>query len=200
MTIPVRTLGVRAVSPLDQFPEIGRRREQLLKDVFPTSCDLEFYAIITQVCVHEHERAEVIEDFDTLFRLSGEPTGRNLDRTRAHLKVTEGSKRIKPAVATELLNSMSPSRHVLIRCWEDPNSYVWQVPGEAFFRARDMLKVLPHPFGEFEVTDEGGAWFMRIVDDDPLIFLQAHSKLGRRLIDLAPSEVLHVQPSIRYRW
>lgn len=186
-SVPVQRLIARPLGPLDMFPVLspGTRRNPRLRDVFPAVPDFLFAAIITEceTSAPDNRRIQSFDDLSPLLRDTGNAL--TLDDVRSRFSAMEGNLSLPPAVADNLTAMSGAASKLYIRCWYDPDIFVWLVPTERYLSSKDLFKVLPTPVGELEIADDHARWFLRAMDDDPFIFLQASPGVIHSLIELS---------------
>ncbi len=186
-SVPVQRLIARPLGPLDMFPapSPGTRRNPRLRDVFPAVPDFLFAAIITECesSAPDNRRIQNFDDLSPLLRGIGKSS--TLDEVRARFSLIEGNISLPPAVADNLAAISGAASKLYIRCWYDPDIVVWLVPTERYLSSKDLFKVLPSPLGELEVADEHARWFLRAMDDDPFMFLQASPGVIHSLAEIS---------------
>jgi len=186
---------------LDRFPtpSVPRGHPVTVAEVLPKINGGEYCALITELDLKIDHRFARIETLDSLFSHCGLPRSeQSLQRIRSDFTLTEGSKRLSSEVRS-LLECNSPrGRWAFVRCWDDPEKFLWRVERSDFLRSPDLPKYLPHPYGEYEITDEGANWFLRMRDDDPFIFLAAPASLIDQLDKECGSFSLRVSGNFLY--
>jgi hypothetical protein len=123
---------------------------------------------------------------------------KNLERIRAEWRLSESTKSLNETIVHVLTSATDGARWAYIRCWNDPDEYLWRVDCAEFLGAFDLLKFLPQPFGEYEVTDENATWYLRLRDDSPFIFVAGPAEVVDRLERGARPFALRVDGSFLY--
>ena len=144
-------------------------------------------------------RDQTVTSFREMFNALGqEPSADALENARQSSKLYEG-RTILPLCISDRLKKHSVSEEVaLIRCWDPPCKYAWSVPLQQYLEADDLIFGLPHRFGEFEVSGEKNIWYLRIQDDDPVVFLAGGRTLIEELGSHCASWVLMVPRTMKY--
>ncbi len=199
---PAKSLEIETVhnadgTVLSAFPisEWGRGSVRVM-EVFPAIAGLSYAAILTPTFLHDG-KTEIVR-LSVLFSHCGmSRSAANLEQIRSRYQLIEGTKHLDAAVARVLADNAT-SETLLIRCWQDPNVYIWRVSLRSYLAAGELLDELPHPFGEFEIAPECGSWYMRARDDDPFLFLAAPGKMIAELEAVAADNVFEVPGSMVY--
>jgi len=183
-----------------EFKEITKHRKLLIGDVLPQNKSLSYSAIITELFIEKNGKEYNISDFKRFFDICGfEPNWKNLQKARTELNLIEGKKKLSSQITSRLEKSTASSPSLYIRCRPDSASVlVWKVLLERYFAGEDLLNVLPHRFGEFELTDESNTWYLRMADDDPFLFLAGPKALTAELAAACPLHVMPVSGSMIY--
>lgn len=182
-----------------QFKRKSGSRRVTLEDVLPNDPDLGYCAVFTEGFTKLDGKDLAVASFGELFNALGEDPDVNIfERIRQSGKLYEGRKTLSRCVTEQLIRCSTGAKTAFIKCWDSPESYTWSVPLERYLETYDLLFGLPHRFGEFEVSDECARWYLRIRDDDPVIFLAGSMNLVKKLgLDCA-QWVLQVPRIMKY--
>jgi len=177
------------------FPTITHRRNLKVSEVLPSNAGLAFCAIITKLgFLEKNKEISVIEDFEQLF--SHQNLGRsweNLQAIRRENVLIEDTFSLNPSMAQHLQKCAPLSENVFVRCQREPDDkHLWKIPLLDYFYSEDLIEGLPHPFGDFEVTDEGNNWYWRMTDDDPFLFLAGPQNFVGEFAGAHPQWVIEV--------
>lgn len=173
-------LSIDSETPFDRFslPRPGRRTKLCLRDVLPSVRSDSYCVLLTPFQVKLHDEIVEVGSFDTLFSHVGLARSEtNLAQVLEGRVLMEGPKKLDREIAEKLVASPRDDSPLFVRCSDPPDRFLWRVERDEFLRSEDVLKFLPHSFGEFEVTDERTTWYMRIRDENPLIFLASSDEL-----------------------
>jgi hypothetical protein len=181
----VSDLPIGSATALDRLPipEPPCGRPTTVGEVLPPIEGGNYCVLLTELDLKTGPEEFVkVGTFDQLFSLCGMPRSqKNLERIRAEWRLTESTKCLGQAIVDTLIAATPGARWAYIRCWDDPDEYLWRVDCAEFLSAFDLLKILPHPYGEYEVTDENATWYLRLRDDDPFIFISGPTEVVDRL-------------------
>lgn len=195
-------LPIGSTTSLDRLPIPAppRGRSVTTREVLPAFGGENFCVLITELdLMTGPEKFVKASSFDQLFSLCGMPRSQeNLEHIRTEWRLTESTKRLNDALVHALTAATSGARWAHIRCWDDLDEYLWRVDCAEFLGAFDLLKYLPHPFGEYEVADENATWYLRLRDDDPFVFLAAPPETLGRLERESRSFALRVDGAFLY--
>ncbi|UFP96138.1 hypothetical protein [Gloeobacter morelensis] len=181
------------------FQPKKQRKNLELADVMPTNKGLLYAAIASNMYLKVNGKYCVCEDFVSLFSMTNhEYSPSSLQEVRRNNVLIEGQKCLPRELSKILVDQCPGQTKVFIRCWEAREVFCWNTSLVDYLFSEDLLRVLPCPFGEFEIFDECNTWYMRIKDDDPIIFLATMGTILNIILPTFENKVLSLPRSFIY--
>lgn len=182
-----------------KLPKLTRRRNIRVDDVLPSGEGLAYFIVLDQLLISMNENLVQCSSFNALFDLlEMDNRPESLEIAMRKFQLIEMGHSLPDKAREALIEASSESRRVFIRCWQDPDAYFWEAPLASYLSEPDLLEVLPHSFGEFDIFDEGNNWYLKVADDDPFLFLCASERTISRLEKDSEDHIMKVRGSFLY--